>query len=278
MMATASKAFRAVTALTLLICASACTMGLGGRSHIRAGSAEDRVQPAQSATQSGRDRLAAGMPGAAVGFFQVALATGEPAAPAFNGLGVGYARLGRHDLALRFFKMAAKLDPGSAAFAANLRIASEAEAARVELVAQRARGPITTGTEIAAAPGRIGRLQRTSLREVRIVTSPPRPAPVARIARVQMAAVAPIGKDKAAPQADAIAPPPSLVRVVTIRADAAPVPAMAPLRSSGVAPTRKAASAPEMMVPDQPPSLARVVTGIRIASTNQPLALSRIAP
>ena len=69
---------------------------------------------------SGREALKAGLPAAAITQFRLAAMNVETAPDAFNGLGVAYAKLGRADLAERYFKMALSLDSSNARFASNL--------------------------------------------------------------------------------------------------------------------------------------------------------------
>src|SRR5262245_16899965 len=83
-----------------------------------------RAQPAQAlatsvgaSTEAGRALLADGQPGLAIESFQRAVASGEPAAPALNGLAVAYSRLGRDDLAERFFREAMAADPTNTRYA-----------------------------------------------------------------------------------------------------------------------------------------------------------------
>lgn len=71
-------------------------------------------------TVRGRELLRAGQPGAAIEAFNLALATGEAPAPAYNGLGIAYVRIGRPELGYRFFKKANMSDPANQTYAANL--------------------------------------------------------------------------------------------------------------------------------------------------------------
>jgi len=70
--------------------------------------------------ENGRAALKAGYPAAAIQQFRMAALNEDVAADAFNGLGVAYAKLGRADLAERYFKMAVSLDGSNPKFAANL--------------------------------------------------------------------------------------------------------------------------------------------------------------
>lgn len=70
--------------------------------------------------EEGRRMLADGNIGNAIPAFQRAALNRETAPQAANGLAVAYARLGRGDLAERYFKAAVTLDPHEPKFAANL--------------------------------------------------------------------------------------------------------------------------------------------------------------
>jgi tetratricopeptide (TPR) repeat protein len=70
--------------------------------------------------QSGRQNLAADRFGLAIEDFNMALARGEDPAAAYNGLGVAYSRLGRDDLAFRFFSKARMSAPDNPTYARNL--------------------------------------------------------------------------------------------------------------------------------------------------------------
>lgn len=130
---------------------------------------------AQVETQQGRAYLASGSNGLAIDAFNRALVFGEAPAPALNGLGVAYARLGRADLALRFFKQAVKTDPESPLFAKNL--ATLTNSADFTLAALRS--PPSKST-IAAKPAqpsmKTGKLVRADSRQVTLVTRPASPA------------------------------------------------------------------------------------------------------
>lgn len=78
------------------------------------------VAAAPSDVRVGRTQLDAANYGLAIQSFRKALARGVEAAPALNGLGVAYARIGRTDLAERYFRQASAADPGSQRYADNL--------------------------------------------------------------------------------------------------------------------------------------------------------------
>ncbi|MGX7897065.1 tetratricopeptide repeat protein [Tsuneonella sp. HG222] len=134
-------------------------------------------------TETGRQQLAAGNPGLAAETFQKALANGEAIGPAANGLGIAYARMGRPDLAKRFFEQALAASPENAMFAANLERLVDAN--RLALAAQDARAAI----KAASALDREGRIETATAS----VTTPAAPAPAAkamrRISRTEVAIV-----------------------------------------------------------------------------------------
>ena len=124
---------------------------------------EKRGDGQRSLTETGRVHLAADQLGLAMELFRDALTAGEAPAPAFNGLGVAYAQLGRADLAKLYFAKAMASDPANPHFAENL-----ARLTRTEAMMQK--------TALAAAPepalATASPIQRLSPGEVRIVTAP----------------------------------------------------------------------------------------------------------
>jgi hypothetical protein len=142
---------------------------------------------ADAETATARRLLAEGQTGLAIESFRKALAQGEPVAPAVNGLGVAYARLGRFDLAQRYFQQAMASDPTDARYADNLArlMKSPAFAMRREgdlaQAAVRASVPQDATAKLAgagAATTPAGKLQRVSRGEVRIATVPAQAAPL----------------------------------------------------------------------------------------------------
>ena len=176
--------------------------------------------PVAAKTMLGRQQLADGQVGAAIETFQAALADGEDRAPAINGLGVAYARLGRSDIALRFFEEATAIAPVDQRYASNLALllnsqaASQGPALASSLPAQRA----------APEPASVrGVLQRVSGSEFHILTADLQPAPL-RSATVKVAASgqSTLGPPRAQPvrahplpavQASPAAPRPTIIRV-----------------------------------------------------------------
>jgi tetratricopeptide (TPR) repeat protein len=139
-------------------------------------------------TQQGAALLRAGNIGQAVEAYNLALATGEEPAPAYNGLGVAYARLGRPDLAYRFFKKATMGAPEDLVFARNLarlmdspQFAAEMakRSERNKAVEQAAVLPSVQSASAQPVVHQRGRLYRDSNRQVSLITSP---APVVRVA------------------------------------------------------------------------------------------------
>lgn len=143
---------------------------------VRLGNIDQFVAPA---TRAGRTELDAGRPGEAIEKFRKALGEGEPIAPALNGMAVAYARIGRTDLARRYFEEAVAADPLDARYQANLSAFENRLAAASAL-------PSTPAPALAArAPApveayRPGQLQRVSRAEVRIAGAASYAAPVAQ--------------------------------------------------------------------------------------------------
>ncbi len=200
-------------AIALSLPLGACSSIFG--SHTAARSTQ-QLQPAENAapklalgsTDEGRAHLGAGRVGLAIEAFQRALSSGEPVAPALNGMGVAYARLGRSDAAKRFFEQASAMEPANEKFAANLvnLMRSPAFAARQnrELMGQLANGTGDPSPSTASDSPRLGQLQRVSRSEVRIAAAPSLAAPLqsAQVERGQM----PVSDRKQAAAGQRIAP------------------------------------------------------------------------
>lgn len=161
--------------LLLAICAlvGGCQV-IGTPNLSRAGKVQEQLlanAKAQVETQQGRGHLLAGRNGLAIDAFNRALVFGEAPAPALNGLGVAYARLGRSDLAFRFFQQAVKADPASALFAKNL--ATLTNSGNFTLAALRsAPGKAAPQANPFATSPVIGKLHRGDNRQVMLVTRP----------------------------------------------------------------------------------------------------------
>lgn len=78
------------------------------------------AQAENPALEQGRQLLKAGRIAQAIELLRVAQRDPASMAEASNGLGVAYAKLGRHDLADRYFKMALALKPEDTRFAGNM--------------------------------------------------------------------------------------------------------------------------------------------------------------
>jgi len=200
------------------------------------------------ATDEGRLHLDAGRTGLAIEAFQVALATGEPHAPALNGMGVAYARLGRGDTAKRFFEAAIALDPSDQRYAANLNRMMGSP----ELAAQRHDSQVARQDTAAASPAKPIPAATTAMQQVRQAASTlvrlsrqafhvggepaqtaalqpalsgnsartapqTKPAPQPRVAAAPRVAVPRISTRSPLAVRRAIATPPNQVRMVTAR-------------------------------------------------------------
>ena len=139
-------------------------------------SAIEEVRKSSVVTDAGRALLDAGQPGFAIDTFRKALAKGEAPGPALNGLGVAYARIGRRDLAIRYFKQAIVFDPVDTRYAMNLErtnaameTGTNAPAMLAEASGRSLGSDSETTSPVPASTG-TRRLART---EIRIVTAAP---------------------------------------------------------------------------------------------------------
>lgn len=108
-----------LAALTLSGCQGILhSFGLAGKKEYRAETSAQVFGKDELA--QGRAALKAGYPAEAIKQFRLATLNEAAAPEAFNGLGIAYARLGRADLAERYFKAAVTLDSSNPKFAANL--------------------------------------------------------------------------------------------------------------------------------------------------------------
>jgi hypothetical protein len=141
--------------------------------------------PAAEHLALGRQLLSAGILSRAVDEFRAAQRDPDTLADASNGLGVAYARLGRSDLAERYFRMATAMAPDNQRFAANLaRLYQSGEFAAVSAPSYpvRVEIPAAQPAKLATAPVMSGQIQRISRGEVRISSAPVREgAPRARV-------------------------------------------------------------------------------------------------
>ena len=139
------------------------------------------------ATDEGRRHLDRGETGLAIEAFRRALSAGPPTAPALNGMGVAFARLGRHELAYRYFSQAAMLDPANERYAANLmrltgspafamRYNGELASAVINSAATESVAEVASATALTDAPP--PRLTRVSASEYEVRTVAPSAAPL----------------------------------------------------------------------------------------------------
>lgn len=127
-------------------------------------------RPAPGETDLGRAHLAAQRNGLAIEAFNRALVFGEPAAPALNGLGVAYARLGRADLAYRFFTQASAADPANPLYARNLATLTQSDGFTLAALRPQAARPLVAPA--APAPREPGKLYRDGNRQFTLLTRP----------------------------------------------------------------------------------------------------------
>ena len=106
----------------LLVAASVslagCQLFTGGKSHMA--HLKGDASRSLATLEEGRTFLRDGQIAAALASFKIAQLDVATRADATNGLAVAYAKLGRPDLARRYFMLALSLDPGNTVYAANL--------------------------------------------------------------------------------------------------------------------------------------------------------------
>lgn len=156
-------------------CQSGGLPGWSFKSHSRPALEAPRVDHA-AILDEGRSHLRAGNLSAAAASFRMALRSEAQAAEASNGLAVVYARIGRPDLADRYFRAALAIEPESQRFAANLlRLQSRVLAVRrtpgLPGIADASSG-IPAAALVPAQPQRAsaGKLERVARGIVRIRT------------------------------------------------------------------------------------------------------------
>jgi len=127
---------------------------------------------------AGRQHLERGQVAAAANAFRQASYHPQYAAQAYNGMAIAYDRLGRDDLAERFFGLAIKTDPSEAAYARNFAmfrdehpVSPEARPAMALAEVDPVAAP-TIGAGITAE-SRDERSERLSNREVRLHSKAP---------------------------------------------------------------------------------------------------------
>lgn len=179
-----------VSVITLGGCQFFGNLHLAHNAH--AGQPTEALASAENATliQEGREHLRGSRIGLAIEAFNRALASGEDPALAYNGLGVAYARLGRSDLAYRFFNKAIMSDPSNPIFARNL--ANLVNSPEFTLDQMTRLPPVLatvppsrtdTSTAAASASRAPGKLYRDSNRQFSLVTAAPDQAQAAAVVR-----------------------------------------------------------------------------------------------
>ena len=173
-------------AITMGFALSGCQMLFGQRT-AKVDSANDTLlaeagMVANPALEQGKQLLRAGRTAQAIELLRVAQRDPTSMADASNALGVAYAKLGRHDLADRYFRMAISLQPGDARFAANmLRLQRDYDLAerRNEEAARMAARVVEQQRVAEMAIAEQGKIERVSRGEVQIRTdaTPARLAP-----------------------------------------------------------------------------------------------------
>lgn len=172
----------------LLVCS--CFVALGGCQFLGSlhltkrapvtGAGDARLASAsRSYTQAGRDHLRGGSPGLAIDAYNLALAGGEDPAAAYNGLGVAYARIGRPDLAYRFFHKAVMSDPHNPVYTRNLGVLVDSPSFTLDQIRRAEPAPQVAAAQPAPTPAvspkpRVaGRLYRDSNRQFSLTTQVP---------------------------------------------------------------------------------------------------------
>ena len=177
----------------LLVCS--CFVALGGcqllnnlhltkRAPATAAGDARLASTSRTYTQTGREHLRSGSPGLAIDAFNLALAGGEDPSAAYNGLGVAYARIGRPDLAYRFFRKAVMSDPLNPVYARNLVTLVDSPTFTLDQIRRAEPAPQVAATaqpapNIAASPKPqvAGRLYRDSNRQFSLTTQVPTESP-----------------------------------------------------------------------------------------------------
>jgi tetratricopeptide (TPR) repeat protein len=191
------------SAIALLVSLGGCQF-LGKLNLARSGSQDEQQAKAQRAMPSslaeGREHLRANRNGLAIDAFNLALVRGEDPAAAFNGLGVAYARVGRNDLAYRFFKKANASAPDNPVYAGNLIRLVDSPAFALNQIDRAPAAPPARVEErpvaasaAAAAPRVPGKLYREGRGQISLTTrsDPMTTAPDKRDAAMTQVAVRP---------------------------------------------------------------------------------------
>jgi tetratricopeptide (TPR) repeat protein len=232
------------SAIALLLSLGGCQFF--GKLNIAHGGSQEQQRAAQttrtmaSSLAEGREHLRANRNGLAIDAFNLALVRGEDPAAAYNGLGVAYARVGRNDLAYRFFKKASTSDPDNPVYASNLIRLVDSPAFALN---QIDRAPATPPARLAdkpvsasaAAPRVPGKLHREGRGQFTLTTRPdeamtapdqrgaamPQVAARTKVPNAPLAPATPTDESVVAKSADPVATPASGKRKVIDVAPAA---------------------------------------------------------
>lgn len=127
--------------------------------------------------QTGRLVLTERRWGAAIEAFNIAVASGEDPAAAYNGLAIAYSRLGRDDLAYRFFKKAAMSDPSNPVYTRNFAMLVNSPNFTLRTMAEASPrptlAPVPQPTSGFATNDRGARLVRDSSHQLSLITVDP---------------------------------------------------------------------------------------------------------
>lgn len=144
-------AILAIAPLSLSACSSITTPNDSQSAENASGASLDEYFADQ--LEAGRTHLANGRVSAAINAFRQARMHRDYAADAANGLAVSYARIGREDLAERYFREAIALAPGNEKFARNLARLEGRMAAEATVLAEAQKLPaMDAPPELPAVP------------------------------------------------------------------------------------------------------------------------------
>ena len=184
-----STTIRFATCAAVAMSLSGCqgiwnTLGFGGpKDEIRRADASQPLFGAEELEQ-GRLALKADHPARAIQMFRLAAMDEKSAPDAFNGLGVAYAKLGRADLAERYFQMAVSLDSSNPKFAANLdrfynsRLGTSARA--LAMREQQAQAVLAKAADAAAEQGLLAPVEQAAVERRGAVTLERAPVRITR--------------------------------------------------------------------------------------------------
>lgn len=243
-----------LTGLFLALGASGC-QSLGNQSQhlaLYAGKrADEQVSLGEMQLARGRAYLDAELTTLAIGQFTLARQDPRTLAAASNGLGVAYARMGRYDLADRYFAAAVTAEPDSARYLRNL---AALRGSLPALARAAAPSPAPAAAAASARPGL--RLVRLSRGEVHIGGSAPVGAAPARLAsRDQAPVIRVIGPRQPAARFPVVVKLDQLPGLAQAQAErrSFAMPLLAPARPAPAARTPK------------PPARTRVAASLRLA-------------